>query len=122
MAIDVDGLDYLLEEGFDPHWLIGQSIIWHDDKPHEMRLTNGGIGIELSLRCQHVNEAEFSQEWGGSTPIPDCPCTMRVYTHSGLHSGAWCYAYDWDGKYLANLRDQSYYCEGECGKCRGEPK
>ena len=36
---------------------------------------------------------------------------MIGYLVSGLHSGAYCYLYNYEGKYLGNLRDEVFFCE-----------
>lgn len=120
MAIDVEQLDYLLNDGFDWHWLVGQSVIWHDDKPHPMKILNDGyIGLELILNCDHRDTADFEREnYNPDYPESKCQCTNTVYARSGLHSGAWCYVYNVEGEYLANLRDQCYVCDNICGKCK----
>lgn len=43
-----------------------------------------------------------------------CPRCGRkegpIFAVSGLHAGAWCYIYNRDGKYLANMRDDNWNC------------
>lgn len=98
--LNTHDLDSLLDEGFDPHWLIGQRVEWHDpDELLPVVIIKGSAHLQHEAQCQGLR--------GGY----DCPETTTVYLGSGLHHGAWCYAYDEEGNYLANLRDQSYVCE-----------
>jgi len=75
--------------------LVGQKADWHGWGTTIVRLLDGGIGLELSLLCARCHAQ---------------PTT--VYMTSGLHAGAWLYARDLAGAYLANLRDQEYVCDG----------
>lgn len=98
--LDLDDLDDLLDAGYDPHWLIGHKVAWHsDDELLPVVIIKETVYLRHEATCQ------------GARGAYDCPETMTVYLHGGMHSGAWCYAHDENGRYLANLRDQSYVCE-----------
>jgi len=47
-----------------------------------------------------------------------CPKRMTVYTGSGCHHGAWCYAVDRKGEYIADLRNDGLLCVN----CSGQKK
>lgn len=78
-------------------FLIGRKVRWHNGGVYPIvALNDGSIGIKFKCYCQYCNK-RYS----------------IVYLGSGLHAGAFCYAYNKHGKYLANLRDQSYVCGNE---------
>lgn len=99
----------VLEEWIDNHGnepgnddlLHGRLVDWHGDLCRLVKCADGVARIEVTCVCQYCHMAE-----------------LTVYATSGLHSGAWCYVTDFDGKYLANLRDESYSCEA-CQEKRG---
>jgi|GEM_PF-4821777 hypothetical protein len=74
--------------------LLGQKADWHGSVTTIVRLQDGRIGLELFLLCARCHAH---------------PTT--VYMTSGLHAGAWPYARDVTGTYLANLRDEEYVCD-----------
>jgi hypothetical protein len=74
---------------FDP--LLERLVDWHGT-PDSICLIKGKIRL--------VHEAKCSCGEVGST----------VFLGQGLHAGAWVYAYDEEGNFLANLRDQEYVC------------
>lgn len=62
-----------------------------------MRLTDGQIAIRVDgYSCLCGSE------------------TTTLYLVSGLHFGAFAYNCDEHGNYLANMRDQEFYCGDEC--------
>lgn len=74
--------------------LIGKHVDWHGSVATIARLNDGRIALELALDCASCHSN-----------------AKTVYMTSGLHAGAWPYARDITGKYLANLRDQEYVCK-----------
>jgi hypothetical protein len=92
--IDLGLLDELLDVDVDPAALVGKTADWHGENFPIVQLANGRIAIQVSLLCAACNEARTT-----------------VYVGSGLHSGAFCYVFSFEGEYQANLRDQEYICE-----------
>jgi hypothetical protein len=109
---DVEELDNYLDAGGDEEALIGRKIRWHGGAMGRMVRTPAGmLSLELVLECEGVLCRERP-----------APRHTTVYVGSGLHSGAWCYVYDpKTGEYLANLRDQSYFCD-ECAASMQEAR
>ena len=60
--------------------------------------TKDGYGIEIEMACSGEG----------------CTETLKVYACPGCHLGAFCYVYDENGEFLADLRNQCYTCD----KCR----
>ena len=100
--LDVDLLDDCLERltelGVSHHELIGKKVIWHDNRRTTVVINGDTIALRKRLHCHRCGKLGIT-----------------VYFHSGLHRGAWCYAYNKRGKYLANMRDQNYVCV-ECNQ------
>jgi hypothetical protein len=93
-GIDVEWLDYLLDSGFDPHWLIGHRVTWHNEERLPVVLKGDSPRLRLVLSCGRCKD----------------DCRSVVYLRSGLHAGAWCYG-DTEGGESVNLRDEEFVCE-----------
>jgi hypothetical protein len=108
---DVDALDYVWNLHGDGSWsskqtepframaldyYVGRKVrhVWGTGTIVKMK---EGYGIKVRLPCSHAG----------------CRRTITVYAKPGCHRGAFCYVYDKDGNFLADLRDQSF----DCGKC-----
>lgn len=98
--IDLNLLDELLDAGVDPDAVVGKLADWHGEEFPIVQLADKRIAIQIALTCSECH----------ANPI-------TAYVCSGLHSGAFCYAYSFEGDYEANLRDQVYICEA-CGQKR----
>ena len=96
---DLVGLErnWGLPEVMEQH--VGKEVDYHLGTGVLSKMDGGRYGILLSIPCYDCLKSE-----------------IEVYARPGLHSGAFCYVYDKAGKYLANMRDQVYTCEG----CRGD--
>jgi hypothetical protein len=92
--IDLTLLDELLDVDVDPALLVGKIADWHGDPFPIVQLADNRIAIQVELTCArcHTNKT-------------------TAYVCSGLHSGAFCYVFSYEGEYQANLRDQEYVCE-----------
>lgn len=68
----------------------------------------GRSGTLVKLDC-----GKFAVRWRVSCGSEGRKCKNRVtmYTTSGVHHGAWCYAVDKQGQHLADLRNQNVICE-----------
>jgi hypothetical protein len=77
--------------------LQGAWVDWHGEIG-VFTNTQGKLRIAVALSCARCNKN---------------PKTF--YFGSGIHSGAWPYAYDSEGNLLGNVRDQEFRC-AECNK------
>jgi hypothetical protein len=59
-----------------------------------VKCKDGVIRVRVRLGCSH----DSCRRWG------------IAYLRGGPHSGALCYAYDTNGNFLADLRNQNYVC------------
>jgi hypothetical protein len=62
-----------------------------------VKLPNGKFAVRWRITCQSSGKR--------------CKNRTTIYTTSGVHHGAWCYAVDRNGQHLADLRNQSAVCE-----------
>lgn len=97
IPLSTDHVDWLTDQGFDPHWLIGWTIDWHGELLTAVWMPCGELGLPLTLSCGRK----------------DCPATTDEFcVVPGLHRGAWPYVVDpATGEHLGNLRDQEWRCE-----------
>lgn len=111
-------LDCLLDEGYSPHWFVGQVIDWHGF-PLKARVVRGTFTTVETMvimgRAQYVYGVEVRDQLFLECDILICQyCrapTPMVLVGPGLHEGAWPSAYDPDTlEPLANLRDDSPVC------------
>lgn len=91
---DVEEIDDIIDE-VDETLLAGQLLRWHNDRDYPLVVINGSLFAKMRLNCR-----KHPRRW------------TDVYLQGGMHSGAWCYAHDKQGHYLANLRDQEFACDG----------
>jgi hypothetical protein len=109
------------------------SCYYNDTHPNASLLELGELEHLLAEAGEAPEPAFFDQfvgrlvDWHG-TPV--CICLIKgvirlehevvctcgkagptIYLGPGIHDGAWPYAYDGEGTYLANLRDDEYVCE-----------
>ncbi len=94
----------IFEQTYDPRevpeWLqppalvVGKIADWHGDPFPIVQLADNSIAIEIELTCTRCHTEKTT-----------------VYVGSGLHSGAFCYVFSYEGEYQANLRDQEYVCD-----------
>lgn len=94
--LDLTFLDELLDAGVDVSLLVGSMADWHGTIAPITTLKTGKLVIQVPLTCIYCEQN-----------------TTQVYVGSGLHNGAFCYVFDEEGNYQANLRDQDYVCESE---------
>jgi hypothetical protein len=68
----------------------------------------GNGGTLVKLPC-----GKFAVRWRITCQSEGKRCKNRttIYTTSGVHHGAWCYAVDRNGQHLADLRNQNAVCE-----------
>ncbi len=85
-------LDDLLESGADLAPVFGRYAAWNGVAFPIVPLRDT-LAIRVSLPCARC----------GRNPT-------TVFAMSGLQRGAFCYVYDQQGEYLANLREQEYVC------------
>lgn len=99
--VDVEEIDDLLDDGYDPDSFVGKKLIYHDNRAYRlMKLPTGRLVAAISHRCEFCHR----------NPV-------TVFHGSGLHNGAWCYGYGFNGELVANFRDQNYVC-AECAEAR----
>jgi hypothetical protein len=99
--VDVEEIDDLLDDGYDPDSFVGKKLVYHNNRAYPlMKLPTGRLVAAISHRCEFCHK----------NPV-------TVFHGSGLHNGAWCYIYGFNGEYIANFRDQNYVC-AECNEAR----
>jgi hypothetical protein len=91
-----DVLDELTQAGISHHVLVSKKVVYHNDCVYTLVAHGETIAIKRRVHCNYCNKR-------GST----------LYFKSGLHNGAFCYAFNKRGQYKANFRDQVYVCN-EC--------
>lgn len=94
--ITTEQLDDYFEDGSLDHSYIGRMVDWHGYVFPLVRCADLEIRVMVLFVCGAGNCKRVSEPF---------------YAGSGLHHGAWCYIYDFSGKYLANWRDQDWVCE-----------
>jgi hypothetical protein len=62
-----------------------------------VKLPNGVFAVRWRITCQNESKR--------------CKNRTTLYTTSGVHHGAWCYAVDRNGQHLADLRNQNAVCD-----------
>ena len=101
VLVDLNTLDDLLDEGeASVGRVIGRYADWHG-KPFPIVSFRDSFAVQATLMCVKC----------GANP-------MIVYARSGCHHGAFCYVYDEEGGFLADLRNQEYVCD----KCEAARK
>lgn len=100
--LEPDELDELLDSGIDPITLLGTRVE-HTNLGGIIGvlelLDNGRLASHVSLTCGPCLREKREP-----------PYVIEAWLGSGLHRGAWCYVFDREGNYLANLRDQEPIC------------
>lgn len=92
--VDVEEIDDLLDDGYDPDSFVGKKLVYHNNRAYRlMKLPRSMLVAAISHRCGFCKK----------NPV-------TLFHGSGLHNGAWCYAYGLNGEYAANFRDQHYVC------------
>src|SRR5206468_2770699 len=79
--IDLMLLDKLLDAEVDPSLLVGKQADWHGEVFPIVHLANGRIAIHVTLTCAVCHKA-----------------SITAYVGSGLHSGAFCYVFSFEGE------------------------
>jgi hypothetical protein len=92
ILIDLNTLDDLLDGEDSLDQVLGRYADWHG-QPFPIVSMLESLAIRASIACARCH----------GNP-------MTLFMRSGLHNGAFCYAYDAQGTYQANLRDQEYVC------------
>lgn len=95
--------DYELDTEFDdvPRELFDGKTLNHHIYGHlPLKVVDGRLFAEVELTCNRPKCTTFQR--------------YKTYLGSGLHAGAWCYAFNIESlKLEACLRDQSWVCD-EC--------
>lgn len=87
-------LDYYVGRKFRHVWGTGELVKLSKDGEHPPR-----YGVRVRLACG----------------TEGCKNKITVYAAPGCHNGAFCYVYDREGNYLADLRNQWFKCNS-CSK------
>jgi hypothetical protein len=93
MLVDLNTLDEWLEESTPLDQIIGRLADWHGE-PFPIVAFRDSVAIKVTLSCVRCK--------GNPT---------TVYARSGCHTGAFCYVYNEDGQFQADLRNQEYVCD-----------
>jgi hypothetical protein len=97
VLVDLKVLDDLLASEDSLEHVFGRYADWHGH-PFPIVPMLETLAIRISLLCSRCKRNP-----------------MTLFMRSGLHNGAFCYGYDFQGTYQANLRDQEYTCT----RCEG---
>ncbi len=92
--VDLVLLDRLLAVDVDPSLLVGKIADWHGDPVRIVQLGDGRIALEVELTCNTCHTEK-----------------TLAYVGSGLHEGAFCYVFSYEGKFEADLRNDVFICE-----------
>jgi hypothetical protein len=93
MLVDLNTLDEWLEDGTSLDQVVGRLADWHGE-PFSIVAFQDSVAIKVTLLCRQCK----------SNPT-------TVYARSGCHAGAFCYVYNEDGQFQADLRNQEYVCD-----------
>ena len=97
--LDPGHLDSAVDAGVPLSMFVGRKVkSWGSGPGVVTKMGDGHYGVKVKLLCD-----------GKKT----CRKTSVAYLRSGIHHGAYPYAYGYQGKYLACLRDQVFICK-EC--------